>query len=69
MSVRCFPSARITGECIDADEVIYGGSGYCIENIGGKEIYHQEKDGWLSPEVEHIYPDYSLYPDLTGDTA
>ena len=23
----------------------------------------------LPPEVEHIYPDYSLYPELTNDTA
>lgn len=54
---------------IDADEVIRGGSGYCIELVGGKEVYHAERDGQLSPEIEHIYPDYSLYPELTKDTA
>lgn len=54
---------------IDADEIIKGGSGYCIETVDGKEIYHAERDFWLPPEVEHIYPDYSLYPDLTKDTA
>lgn len=52
---------------IDADEVIRGGSGYCIENTrSGKEIYHSEKDSELPPEIEHIYPDYSLYPEKTG---
>ena len=46
---------------IDADEVIYGGSGYCIELVGGQEIYDKSKDTDLPPEIEHIYPDYSLY--------
>lgn len=54
---------------IDADEVIQGGSGYCIELIDGKEVYHAERDMQLTPEIEHIYPDYGLYPDLTKDTA
>ena len=55
--------------CIDADEIIKGGSGYCIELVDGKEVYHTEKDKALSDEVEHIYPDYSLYPEYTKDTA
>lgn len=46
---------------IDADEVIYGGSGYCISMQDGKEVYDTEKDIPLPPEMEHIYPDYSLY--------
>lgn len=54
---------------IDADEVIKGGSGYCIDLVDGKEIYHTERDRQLSPEIEHIYPDYSIYPKLTEDTA
>jgi len=55
--------------CIDADEVIKGGTGYCIELVNGKEVFHNEKDTPLPYEVEHIYPDYSLYPSLTKDTA
>lgn len=55
--------------CIDADEVIKGGSGYCIELIDGKEVYNKEKDKPLPEAIEHIYPDYSLYPKLTKDTA
>lgn len=54
---------------IDADEVIKGGSGYCIELVDGKEVYHTERDTQLPPEIEHIYPDYSIYPELTKDTA
>lgn len=55
--------------CIDADEVIKGGSGYAIELVNGKEIYHKDRDCDLPQEIEHIYPDYSLYPDYTKDTA
>jgi hypothetical protein len=54
---------------IRAKKVITGGSGYCIENINGKEHYNKSKDSALPYEVEHIYPDYSLYPELTKDTA
>jgi hypothetical protein len=46
---------------IDADEVIKGGSGYCISLVDGKEVYDKSKDIDLPPEIEHIYPDYSLY--------
>ena len=54
---------------IDAEEVIKGGSGYCISLIDGKEVFDKSKDIQLPEEVEHIYPDYSLYPDLCKDTA
>ena len=54
---------------IDADEIIKGGSGYCIELKDGKECFDSAKDDALPPEVEHIYPDYSLYPAETEDTA
>ena len=37
--------------------------------VDGKEVYHSENDKPLPDEIEHIYPDYSLYPDLTKDTA
>lgn len=54
---------------IYADEVERGGSGYCIRLEGGREIYDKSKEKPLPYEVEHIYPDYSLYPELTNDTA
>lgn len=46
---------------VDADEVIKGGSGYCIELVNGREVYRSERDTQLPYEIEHIYPDYSLY--------
>ena len=52
---------------INAAEVRYGGSGFAIHLVNGKEVYDKSKDPPLPYEVEHIYPDYSLY-DLT-DTA
>lgn len=54
---------------IDAGKIIKGGSGYCIELENGKEIYHSENNVELLAEIEHIYPDYSIYPELTKDTA
>lgn len=46
---------------VDADEVIKGGSGYCISLVDGKEVFDKSKDIPLPDEIEHIYPDYSLY--------
>lgn len=54
---------------INAKEVKRGGSGYCIELRNGKEYYNKLNDENLPYDIEHIYPDYSLYPDLTKDTA
>ena len=42
--------------CINADEIIKGGTGYDLDNK-------------LPDHIEHIYPDYSIYPELTKDTA
>lgn len=46
---------------IDADEIVRGGSGYCISIVDGKEEYDKEKDLELPYEIEHIMPDYQLY--------
>lgn len=46
---------------IRAKKIIKGGSGYCISLVDGKEVYDKSKDIDLPPEIEHIYPDYSLY--------
>ena len=54
---------------IDTDEIIRGGSGYAISVIDGKEVYDKSMDRDLPSCIEHIYPDYSLYPELTKDTA
>lgn len=39
-----------------AEKIIRGGTGYGLDNT-------------LPEEIEHIFPDYSIYPDLTKDTA
>lgn len=41
---------------LNATEIVKGGTGYGLDNK-------------LPEEIEHIYPDYSLYPELTRDTA
>ena len=46
---------------IDADEVKYGGSGFAISIVDGKEVYDKSKDSALPYDIEHIMPDYSLY--------
>ena len=44
---------------VNAKEIIYGGTGYFYPD-GGEN---------LPEEVEHIYPDYDLYPQFCADTA
>lgn len=53
---------------IDADKVIEGGTGYAISIVNGKEVYDKSKDPPLPKEIEHIYPDYTLYEECK-DTA
>lgn len=55
--------------CFQAKEVFYGGTGFAISIENGREVYKKTKDVELPPEIEHIYPDYSLYPELTKNTA
>lgn len=54
---------------VNAKEVIKGGTGYHIHIENGKEVFDKENHKNLPDEVEHIYPDYSLYPEYTKDTA
>lgn len=51
-------------EPINADEVIKGGTGYCI-TIGedGREHFDESKNTKLPAEVERMFPDYSIYPE------
>lgn len=52
-----------------ANRIIRGGTGYAISSCNGSELYDKNKDVNLPFDVEHIYPDYSLYPERTKDTA
>ncbi|MBO5356465.1 MAG: radical SAM protein [Clostridia bacterium] len=61
--------SQISPMSINANEIIYGGTGFAITVEDGKEVFHKDKDKDLSFEIEHIYPDYSLYPEYTKDTA
>lgn len=54
---------------LQADKVIEGGTGFAISVVDGKEEYTKTNDTDLPYEIEHIYPDYSLYPKYTKDTA
>lgn len=38
-----------------------GGTGYEIKNINGKEVFDKCNAKTLPDEIEHTYPDYSLY--------
>ena len=61
--------SQLDEQAFDADEVIFGGTGFAITVENGKEVYHKDRDKDLPYEIEHIYPDYSLYPELTKNTA
>ncbi len=70
---------------IYADQIVYGGTGYQIENNNGQEyfrLYKQDFKNFLTTKnsliahsiflldnIEHIFPDYSIYPMYTKDTA
>lgn len=54
---------------VNAKEVIKGGTGYCISVADGKEVFDETKNFDFPYEVEHIYPDYDLYPQYTKNTA
>lgn len=54
---------------IQADKIIFGGTGFAISIIDGKEVFDQAKDESLPYEIEHSFPDYSLYPEFTENTA
>ena len=49
-------------EPMNADKVIKGGTGYCIQLVGGVEVFDESKNTKLPPEMERMFPDYSIYP-------
>ena len=49
-------------EPLNADKVIKGGTGYCISLVDGVEVFDKSKNEELLPEIEKMFPDYSLYP-------
>lgn len=97
---KVFSTTPISRQVIFAKEVYFGGTGFCISLIDGKEVYqHPEANPFtgrkmkdctvvgrgyqaydetnrqtfvycseLTKEIEHIMPDYSIYPTIK-DTA
>ena len=49
-------------EPLNADVVIKGGTGYCISLVNGREVFDESKNHNLPDEMEHMFPDYSIYP-------
>lgn len=48
---------------INAKEIVYGGTGFAINVVGGVEVYESSNDQPLPYEIEHCCPDYELYPE------
>lgn len=65
---KVFSTTPESGMVINADEVIRGGSGYNIRLVDGREVWTGCNDDNLPHDIEHIMPDYSLYPTVK-DTA
>ena len=82
---KVFSTTPESREVFQSKEVIFGGSGYCINLIDGKEVWQEPTNldrvlqygdhsiqyryqSQLHYEIEHIMPDYSLYP-MIKDTA
>lgn len=78
---KVFSDTPITRQTINADKIVFGGSGFHIQLMpDGKERFmpwpgvfghtytHTCWMTHLPAEVEHIMPDYSLYP-MVKDTA
>lgn len=61
--------SRFENFCFNTKEIVYGGTGFAITIENGREVYTKTKDTNLPYKIEHIYPDYSLYPTLTKNTA
>lgn len=55
--------------CYNAKKIVKGGTGYAIKLVDGIEQFDCTKHKNLPDYIEHIYPDYSIYPELTKDTA
>lgn len=75
---KVFSKTRTSRDIIQANEVYFGGSGFCINTVGGKEVWKEPAGAYgiyryqssLPMEAEHIMPDYGLYPEFKdSDTA
>ena len=56
-------------EPMNADEVIKGGTGYAIHLENGREVFDQSRHSVLPDEIEHMFQDYSIYPEFNFAVA
>lgn len=54
--------SKDTPDPLNCDKVIKGGTGYNISLRGGVECFDAEHHETLPPEMERMFPDYSIYP-------
>lgn len=54
--------SKDTPDPLNCDKVIKGGTGYNISLRGGVECFDAEHHETLPPEMESMFPDYSIYP-------
>lgn len=54
--------SKDTPDPLNCDKVIKGGTGYNIFLRGGVEVFEPSDNDHLPPEVEKMFPDYSIYP-------
>lgn len=57
---KVFSFSADADEPMNADRIVKGGTGYCIRMENGREVF--DKGATLPPEVEAMFPDYSIYP-------
>ena len=49
---------------LNCKKLVKGGTGFAISNIDGVEVYDKSKDSVLLPDMEKMFPDYSIYPEF-----
>jgi len=54
---------------VNAKKIVKGGTGYFINVESGVEIFDHANHKNLNDEIEHMFPDYSIYPEHTKNTA
>lgn len=53
--------SKMDNTCLNSNDIVYGGTGFAIKVVNGKECFNKNLHKNLPYEIEHIYPDYSLY--------
>lgn len=54
--------SKDTPDPVNCGRLVKGGTGYCISLEDGREVFDQSQNHNLPPEMETVFPDYSIYP-------